>query len=68
MIAIPGRRSLMGDEDRIAIGLLALVGFFLLLTCADVGSLMLGRAVSRRTETAIRAALGASRRRLLAGS
>jgi putative ABC transport system permease protein len=68
MIAIPGRRSLMGDEDRIAIGLLALVGFFLLLTCADVGSLMLGRAVSRRTETAIRAALGASRGRLLAGA
>ena len=63
--ATPARRSLIGDEDRVAVGLLVLVGSLLLLTGADVASLLLARAVSRRHEHAIRAALGASRLRLL---
>ncbi len=64
ILATPARRSLIGDEDRVTVGLLVLVGLLLLLTGADVASLLLARSVSRRTEQAVRAALGASRARL----
>jgi predicted permease len=66
MSAMPARRSLIGDEHRVALGLLVLVGALLLLTGADVASLLLARSLSRRGEHAIRAALGASRARLAA--
>ena len=65
LFLMPLQERLVGNVKPMLLMLFGAVGSILLIACANVANLLLARAASRQKEIAVRAALGASRGRIV---